>query len=203
MNSKKILFFDFDGTLCMKRYWRSLPPKEHAQVQALLFGDDRTKVNNWMRGSYSAEDVNRYISEHTNIDYEYLWNVFVEDCQTMQVVPDLLHIIDSLRDRYMVILITGNMDSFTRFTVPSLKLEQYFDVISNSYYEGRHKTDDGGALFIKYANQFDVNIADCLLFDDSDKVLDIFRLLGGDARKVLGDQDTLQQLVAFSEQHLT
>lgn len=197
MDNKKILFFDFDGTLCMQRYWRSLPPKEHSQVQALLFGADRTKINNWMRGSYSAEDVNRYISEHTDIDYEYLWNIFVEDCKTMQVAPELLNIIDSFRDRYTVILITGNMDSFTRFTVPSLDLEKYFDVISNSYYEGQHKTDDNGALFVKYTTQFAVDIADCLLFDDSDKVLDIFSLLGGDARKVIDDQDTLQQLIAF------
>lgn len=199
MNSKKILFFDFDGTLCMQRYWRSLPQKEHTQVQNLLFGDDRTKINNWMRGSYSAEEVNQYISDHINIDYEYLWDIFIEDCQTMQVMPDLLHTIDSFRKRYIVILITGNMDSFTRFTVPSLKLEQHFDVISNSYYEGRHKTDDNGALFVKYTTQFSVDMADCLLFDDSDKVLDIFSLLGGDARKVVDDQDTLRQLITLNE----
>jgi FMN phosphatase YigB (HAD superfamily) len=117
----------------------------------------------------------------------------------MQVEPELLNIIDSFRDRYTVILITGNMDSFTRFTVPSLELEQYFDVISNSYYEGRHKTDDNGALFIKYTTKFAVNIADCLLFDDSDKVLDVFSLLGGDARKVMDAQDTLQQLVTLGK----
>ncbi len=80
---KPILFCDFDGVLCHDRYWRSLPPREHEKVQDLLFREDTTLVNNWMRGKHTAEEINQIISEKIGIPFEKLWTVFVEDCKTM------------------------------------------------------------------------------------------------------------------------
>ena len=176
---KPILFVDFDGTICLERYWRSLPEAEHAGIQELLFGNDTKMVHDWMRGHHSAEEVNKYASGQLGLDYEYLWNLFVDDCKTMYVSKDVLNDIKSLSDRYTTILITGNMDSFTRFTVPALSLEDYFDEISNSFYEGRHKTDDNGSLFHKFTDKYGVSIEECVLLDDSDSVCKIFTELGG------------------------
>lgn len=185
MQNKPILFVDFDGTICMERYWRSLPPDEHRQVQELLFAHDRSMVNDWMRGKYTAEEVNQYTADQTGIEYEYLWKIFIDDCTNMHVELSTLERLSALREQYVVILITGNMDSFSRFTATALQLENYFDIISNSFYEGRHKTDDGGQLFKDYAEKFDLDsLTECILLDDSDKVLDIFSTLGGISYKV-------------------
>ena len=86
------------------------------------------------------------------------------------------------------VLITGNMDSFSRFTVPALKLDAYFDAISNSYDEGRLKTDDGGALFLHYANRFGVPIEECVAIDDAEDVSAMFTALGGTAILVTADR---------------
>lgn len=182
--AKPILFVDFDGTICQERYWRSLPESEHDSIQKLLFGNDTKMVHDWMRGHHTAEEVNQYASTKLALDYEYLWNLFVEDCKTMHVPNDVLKDIKSLGDTYTTILITGNMDSFSRFTVPALSLESYFEEISNSFYEGRHKTDDNGSLFFKFTDKYNVSIDDCVLLDDSDEVCQIFTKLGGTALQV-------------------
>lgn len=191
---KPILFVDFDGTICHERYWRSLPETEHQGIQKLLFGEDTQMVHDWMRGKYTAEEVNRFASDQLGLDYDYLWNIFVDDCKTMHVPESVLKSIKSLNNIYTTILITGNMDSFSRFTVPALSLEDYFDEISNSFYEGRHKTDDNGSLFNKFTNKYGVSVNNCVLLDDSDKVCAVFTKLGGTSLQVSSDVSIEQHL---------
>src|ERR1700743_955547 len=105
---KPILFCDFDEVLCHDRYWRSLSPDEYEKVQKLLFQNDTSLVNDWMRGKYTAEDINKFVSKETGIPFEKLWYVFVKDCQTMRVSQELLRNLHALRNHYTVILITGN-----------------------------------------------------------------------------------------------
>lgn len=181
---KPVLFIDFDGTLCHQRYWRSLPAREHEMVQELLFRSDRALVDDWMRGRYSAEEINAIVAAHIGMDAGELWKLFVQDCETMTIDPQTLARIDALRASYRVILMTTNMDSFTRFTVPALHLETYFDAISNSYYEGKKKTDDGGSVFVAYADRSGVPIGRCILIDDQERVCAVFRSLGGTAYRV-------------------
>lgn len=191
---KPILFCDFDGVLCHDQHWRSLPPKKYEKARELLFQNDAILLNDWLRGKYTSEEINRIVSEKIHISFEKLWDIFVKDCKTMRVSKDALEALNRLRDRYTVILVTGNMDSFKRFTQPTLALDKYFDHISISYYEGTHKTDDRGKLFIKYANKYGVSIQNCILFDDSTKVQKVFAELGGTVYLVTPDQNLLYHL---------
>lgn len=184
MNSKPILFCDFDGTICFERYWSSLPPDKHEKVQELLFRGDKARVSDWMRGKYTAEEINEWVAEQIGMPYDELWQLFVDDCRKMRVSQQTLEKLASLRDRYSVILMTGNMDSFSRFTAPQLQLEKYFDHVSNSYYEGKHKTDNAGEIFSEYASKWNTTLANCVLLDDSLNVCTIFEALGGKAFRV-------------------
>lgn len=199
MNSKPILFVDFDGTICHERYWRSLPPVHHKAVQDLLFNTDTHMVHDWMRGKYSAEEINQFVAEKIGMPFRELWELFVDDCKTMHVSPQVLDQITELRKKYLVILLTGNMDSFTRFTVPALNLEKYFDHISNSYYEGRHKTDDGGQLFLDYAEKYNVPLSTCIVIDNSKTVCSLFQELGGTAYHVTPEIDVLQHFATITQ----
>src|ERR1700733_12371849 len=172
--SKPILFCDFDGTLCHQRYWRSLPPPAYERVQDLLFRKDTKKVLSWMRGGHTAEEINAYVAQELAMPPADLWELFVNDCMNMEVNPGVLKKIGQLRSRYVTILVTANMDSFSRFTVPALQLEKYFDVISNSYHEGKHKADNEGELFREYAEKFGVPFSACVLIDDNQKALNVF-----------------------------
>ncbi len=197
MTPKPILFCDFDGTLCHNRYWSSLPSQQYEKVQKLLFRGDKTRTSDWMRGKYSAEEINGWLAEQIDIPYEILWGLFVQDCQNMKVAQTTLEKLSSLRDRFTVILITGNMDSFSRFTVPALRLEKYFDYISNSYYEGRHKTDNGGLIFKEYSERVGTPLSECVVLDDSQRVCDTFESLGGIAYRITAEKDVNYYLSQF------
>ncbi len=181
MTSKPILFCDFDGVLSHDRYWRSLPTEQLKKVQEFIFYGDGILVGEWMRGKRTAEEVNQIVAEHIGVSYQELWDLFVHDCKTMDVSKDNLEKLHNLREKYTVILITTNMDSFSRFTSPSHNLPKYFDYIFNSYEEGMLKTDNDGEAYTLLAKKYSVPMSECIVFDDSKSVCDIFTELGGKA----------------------
>ena len=191
---KPILFIDFDGTICHSKFWRSLAPEEYEKVQCLLFRGDVAFVDDWMRGKYSSEEANKLVAEAIGLPYEQVWETFVNDCKTMMVDIETLDRISSLRNKYRVVLVTGNMDCFSRFTKPALNLENYFDEIINSYEVGKLKTDNEGEFFKEYASQYDTPLEECYVIDDSEKVCKIFSNLGGKVFRVTSENDIMKHL---------
>lgn len=189
MNNKPILFIDFYKTLNHDAYWRSLPVNEQNKIQNFLFENRIALVEDWMRGKYTAEQINQILSEHLNISYNNLWNTFVQDCRTVKIQQDILKSINKLREKYFVILLTDNMDNFTRYTQPALKLENYFDFISNSFDQRMLKKDNSGKLFLKYTRLYNTKVQDCISLDDSQTVCEVFTKLGGVAYLVTPEED--------------
>lgn len=91
-------------------------------------------------------------------------------------------------------LVTGNMDCFSRFTKPALSLENYFDEIINSYEVGKLKTDNEGEFFRDYASQHSIPLEECYVIDDSEKVCKIFLSLGGRAFQVTLEDNITRHL---------
>ncbi len=187
----RTLFIDFDGTICHDRFWRSLDKDSCAKVQNLLFSGKNQIVRDWMRGVYSSEEINQMVAKETSVEYDSLWSLFVRDCQTMRVEPEILALINDLRNSFHVVLITGNMDCFSRFTVPSLQLNKYFDAIVNSFDEKQLKSENGGNSFTKYVKG---KITDAILIEDSENSCKVFESLGGTAYRVASQSDTLKHL---------
>ncbi len=170
---KPLLFIDFDGTLCHDKFWRSLDVDTKEKVQDFLFLHSKNMVNDWMLGKYTSEEINQYISQKLNIDYDYLWSTFVKDCNEMRVeINDLLKI-KELGAKFTTILMTDNMDCFTRFTAPSLNLEQYFNQIINSFDHKKSKNDHFRELLP--ADKKEGNV----LIDNSANTCEVFKNLGG------------------------
>lgn len=177
---KTIIFIDFDGTLCHDRFWRSFGEHDHEKIQ-IAFRANKTIVNDWMRGDYTSEEINKLISLETNIPFDKLWQVFVADCKSMRVDSEVLNRIQNLRKTFYTILVTDNMDCFSRFTVPALNLDKYFDLIVNSFNIKKRKDDNGGELFMQLADKFDSKLENCILADDSEETCNIFSKLGGES----------------------
>jgi beta-phosphoglucomutase-like phosphatase (HAD superfamily) len=188
------LFIDFDGTICTDRFWRSHP--QYARIQQTLFETNPQLANDWMRGQYSSEYINQFIADHTGINYEELWDLFVADAESMHVPTSILQICRELQSHFQVVLITGNMDCFSRFTVPALQLEKYFHAIVNSFDEQKLKTDNGGESFVHHCHG---NITDAILVEDSPKTIAVFCELGGTAHQVESLEHTLQILKTLYE----
>ena len=154
--NKKIIFIDWDGTLCWSRFWESLIKSNPKFAQGIddFFSSEKETINNWMRGKFNSEEINKIISQRIGLPNEIVWQTFVSDCQKMEIDKEAVSLIKRLREKYLVILVTGNMDCFTRFTVPALRLEEVFDSIVNSADIGYLKTDYNGKIFIDLLQQF-------------------------------------------------
>jgi hypothetical protein len=161
-----------------------LPKDLDQKLQESFFAKDRSLIHDWMLGKYTDREVNKLISEKLNVPFDYLWKLFVNDCKNMTVPIQTLEKISSLRDKFILILITVNTDSFTAYTSKILNLEKYFDYISNSYCEKKHKNTNGGELFVKYAKKFNSPISKSFLIDDKESICQTFRLLSGTAYQV-------------------
>lgn len=176
---KPILFIDFDGTLCFDRFWRNLKPEELKKVQHFLFTSNKEILRKWMLGEFTSEEVNLLVSESLSLDYTYLLDTFIKDCETMDVSKTTLKRVHSLRDTYTTILITDNMDCFSRFTVPSLNLQNYFDEIINSSDRRLSKNENDGQLFIDVTREHNSDLKKSMLLDNSLDTCTIFENLGG------------------------
>ncbi len=189
---KPILFIDFDGTLCHDRFWRSLDASSFEKIQNFLFGTNTLMVTEWMRGIYSSEEINQHISKELHIPFEKVWEIFVADCKNMNIPVDVLNRIKNLKLNYYTVLITDNMDCFTRFTVPAHSLNSYFDLIINSFDNKKFKSDNEGEIFLQVANELGAKIEESVLMDNSKDAYHTFSKLGGITRFV-----TLKKPLAF------
>lgn len=185
---KPTLFVDFDGTLCHDKFWRSLDPEILEKIQAFEFGPTGT-ANKWMRGEFTSEEVNESIAKELGIPYDELWKTFVDNCSNMQVSQAVLEKINSLRSTYHTVLLTDNMDSFDRFTVPALQLENYFDMIVNSYSEKKSKMENEGELILDVLRRVDSTIESSYLLDNSKDICSLFETLGGTSFLVTSEQN--------------
>lgn len=118
------LFIDFDGTICHDKFWRNLSENKRSLVQNIVFIENPLLVIDWMCGEHISEEVNNFASQETVFKIQTLWDTFVNDCKTMLVDQDMLHLIADLREKFHVVLIAGNMDCFDRFTIPAFKIRK-------------------------------------------------------------------------------
>lgn len=190
----KTLFIDFDGTISTGRFWSTVPSPLREQIQKLLFEENKELVRDWMRGRYSSEDINLRVAKELSISYEELWEYFVVSCRSFMVPEGVIEVLTELKNKYHVVLITGNMDSFDRFTAPSLNLANYFHEIVNSFNEGCLKHERGGDTFKKYLVG---DIKDAILVEDSIDNCEFFTKLGGVAYRTESLEHTLEILRAL------
>lgn len=194
MTSKGILFIDFHGTLCHDLFWRSLEPQHQTKIKQYLFVDNDHLIKEWMLGRHSSEDINKLLARDLDLSYDLLWRAFVRDCQTMNIESEVLRLIQSLRNSFRVIMLTDNMDSLNRFTVPALDLDFYFDDIVNSYHTGLLKHDNRGEIFTRLLSSHGASLDNSYLIDDSPKVCEIFNSLGGQSLRVTAESPILDHL---------
>jgi FMN phosphatase YigB (HAD superfamily) len=169
--------------------WHRASKPLHRKIEGLVFGDS-VRANSWMRGEISSEAMNMFVAKELAIDYEELWNIFVESSTTIGVSTEALLHIERLKDTYTTVLITDNMDSLTRFTAPAYKLTSVFDRIINSAEVRMLKEDYDGAIFKLVTDDFSHSI----LVDDNIRVCSLFESLGGRAFRVASENETIEYL---------
>lgn len=177
--TKKIIFIDWNRTLSYSLFWEHLNDTAHPNNKHLeaivqwLFVNNKEMIDLWMRGTITVEEVIECMSKETLIDPTLIQSELELSCKNMSLCStDLEGLIQDLRSKGSIVAIaTDNMDTFRKYTVPSLKLNELFDDILISSELGILKDDKDPANSIKffddYLSQKGLGYADAVLLDDS------------------------------------
>ncbi|HUD44933.1 MAG TPA: HAD hydrolase-like protein [Patescibacteria group bacterium] len=197
MKKYSTIFLDWSGTLSNSYFWGHWQNKAHPNyvsfnlIQQILFHDLWDEFgDDWMRGKYSSEEIITRVAKEIKHDYKFLFNEFVNSCKEMTFssndINDLL--IKLKRQNKKIVIATDNMDSFTRWTIPSMELTDLFDDILNSFDLKLLKEDtdkEGRSMFFEnYINNHQVKRENCVLIDDSKDLEEIVQKSGMDYLQV-------------------
>lgn len=213
INKYKTIFLDWNGTLSKSKFWGQLGNGDEteramfAQIEEALFGQMRELLKPWMRGEYTSEDICRKIADGTGLAYEVIFAEFVKSCELMELsdgkIPDLLKNLKETGAK--IVIATDNMDSFTRWTYPSLQ-KRYGDLFYgflNSADISAMKEDMGGEtslFFDKYIKENNLSCKDSVLIDNSPDKNGVFKKIGLEYIQVPTTEDFLNVLFTSNPQ---
>lgn len=174
----KILFIDWDGTLSNSRFWErwSLSSEnipKYELIQKVLFHDAQNLLHDWMCGWVPMVTVVEYVSRSTGIPYEELLDELRYSCENMKFIDvDVIDHVQKIRQKGMKVLIaTDNMDTFRHWTMPALKINDYFDGTLISDTRGALKVQshaDGTSMFFNhFFTQNNIKPQESVLIDNS------------------------------------
>jgi hypothetical protein len=182
---KKILFCDFNGVISYNNFWSKYKDKTDS-IKAIFATD---LVTQWMKGDKSSEEINQIFAKTSNLNYETVFNDFVEDCKNLDVSVLVLNAIKSKKD-YIKILATNNMDCFDRWFLPNNPIiTDTFDFIHNSYNIKMLKEEQYFSLIPKV-----FGATKCIHIDDSPTICQIAKGYGIQVFCVTGETEVLEAL---------
>jgi FMN phosphatase YigB (HAD superfamily) len=169
-----VVFVDWAGTMSHSMFWsrwRETAPARWQRVQRRLFGNPNL-VRNWMRGRYTAEEIVEILATGDDLPFDGWAAELERSCCEMQLADANIRVLlPALRSiGVKVILATDNMDTFSRWTVPSLGLLELVDEILDSSRLGCLKDDRdprGRSPFLhSWFDAHGIEPSESVLFDD-------------------------------------
>lgn len=204
-SKQKAVFIDWNGTLSPTNFWSHLEKSERQSDRELfklwadtMFINHKDLIVPWMKGEYSSEDILTLVSKATNTNFDTILKEFIIGCERMEYSsPNIPALVKKLKDKSVVVSIaTNNMDSFTRWTVPYMKLDILFDEIINSFYLNamKHDLDEHGKpiFFKNFFNKYQIDPKNCIFIDDGEDKMGVISNLGMEYRRV-NTNNTLEQ----------
>ncbi len=169
----KVIFIDWYKTLSSSVFWQHLEdikPNIYKKVVSAYLETHGSLINPWMRGEFTAEQICKKIADSAQEDYELVLDSLKQSAQDMKFDdPSILKLISQVRHTGIKIVIaTDNMDTFNRWTVPSLQLNKHFDGILNSWKLKTLKGDSCSRFFGQYISNNHLSPDECVIIDDSE-----------------------------------
>lgn len=205
----KVIFIDWNKTLSNSRFWEQLEDVNHKHhnhhlgIIDSLFVENKNLITPWMQGKLTAEDICNAIAENTGIDAEIIFDELVESAKNMTFVSEEIpELINSIRAKGIkVVIATDNMDTFNRFTVKSMDLENLFDDILNSYALKAMKGDfenNKSLFFDDFIKRNNLSYAKTVLLDDSTSNSDPLTSLGMKTIQITSPKNLIYNLKYYA-----
>ncbi len=183
--TKNIIFVDFNWVISHKDFWYSLKTHDtiiYEKINTFLFINNKQLVQDRMLWKYSSTDICQILSNKLNLDYHYIYQTLINDCKNIDLSNTIKNALQELKNKYIIVLITDNMDCFSEITKNNTNYFSIFDEIFNSAKKWYFKTD----AYIEYITKYKANICFSYLIDDSTKNCEIFKKLWW---KVINEKD--------------
>ncbi len=192
--NKNILFIDFNWVISYKNFWHSLEIKDNNTYKSInnyLFKENINIVKDWMVWKFSSSEICKYISNNLNLDYEYIYNTLVEDCKKIDLSENILNLLKKLKKHYYIVLVTDNMDCFSRYTLKyNREYFKIFDWIFNSSEHWFFKND----IYNHYLNKYNSQINLSYLIDDSIRNCESFKKIWWNTLNLKWEDDVVKWL---------
>lgn len=204
-NFPKVIFIDWYKTLSFSHFWEHL---EDQKIENFIFAkENRFLIDSWMRGNFSAEEICQIIANNTNLNFDFIFAELVLSAKKLTLVDKKIpNLISKIRNKGIkTIVATGNMDTFRRFTIPSLKLENIFDdfLISSELGLMKFETEENKIPFFeKYLQGNNLKYSDVVLLDDKTDKTGVYEKLGFKIEKIDSTKKLLKLLNHFSNHPL-
>ena len=209
MPKPKVIFIDWNKTLSNSMFWSQMrnlnhPHNKHVEnIEKTLFNNNRNLINPWMRGEYSSEDICQIISNQSGIPFEIIFDGLKESCSVMEFISnEIPQLIKQLKSKgFKVVIATDNMDTFSRFTIPAMKLTNLFDdfLISCDIKSLKGDVEENSIPFFKdYLQQNNLNYNDSILLDDCNDMGDVYNRLGLEIIKITDENKLISILKEYA-----
>ncbi len=175
----KVIFFDWNKTLCHSRFWEQLEDADHPghedgkKIAQYLFQDHRDLLKVWMRGELATDMLLQDIGNTMHVDFNFVKHELETSCRKMEFIfPDIPNVIRELQRKGMLCVIaTDNMDTFRQYTMEHMNLAEIFDDFLLSNELGTLKFDKdpnnkGIPFFDAFLAKHGLQYKDAVLIDD-------------------------------------
>lgn len=168
-----------------------------------IFKDNADLLDDWLVGKITTHDILSRVSRN-EAEYQRAFDLLKRSCEKMQFDSErFLPLIKKLRSKgYKVVVATDNMDVFTKYAVPALKLDKYFDgVISSAELGITKKEIINGRLpfFDSFLNVYGESYENAFLFDDRPDIINQCQIAGLSGKCINCPEDLEDGLAKLAE----
>jgi HAD superfamily hydrolase (TIGR01509 family) len=183
----QVIVFDFFGVICSEIAPFVLP-KYMSQEAAVAY--KASIVGKADVGAISQDEMFAELSQLTGAPPAQLEAEF---WSFVRIDSAMVALIEELRGKYRVALLTNAVVPFFRLIMKEHALDRLFDVVLVSSEEGLAKPDP--AFYTRMIDKLGVRGEDCLFIDDNPVNLDAARAVGMRARQFEGVQKLRRELL--------
>ncbi len=168
----KVIFIDWFNTLSSSLFYDNCGEDDLCgYFRKHTFQDNEEMLEAWLVGKKSRVDVVSAFARNKSEQKKAL-SLLKKSCENMTFDRETyLPLIQKIRKKGVkVVIATDNMDVFTDYVVPALKLRNYFDEIISSNILGCQKMDiENGKLifFDSFLKNNKISYSEALVIDDS------------------------------------
>lgn len=201
----KTIFIDWDKTLSTSIFWEQMKNSSNTRncdfdrLEEFVFKQNKHLVSDWMLGKYNSEEICQKISEAIGLNYKTVFNELVISASNMVFVDFRIpEVLKKIRKKGVKLVVaTDNMDTFRRFTIPGMKLYNFFDdfLISNELECFKYNiSDEKIPFFENFMKIHELAYNEVTLVDDSVEKSGCFSKIGFKIENIKSKEDLLNCL---------